>query len=384
MTFLFWLLLALIIYCYFGYPLALVLISKVFTRAVKRNDILPTVSVAIAVYNEEDVIRRKLENLAALDYPKERMEILVGSDGSSDQTDKIIQSFPDLRIQLFTNSLRRGKASIINELVPKARGEIIVFTDARQIFAVDAVRELVKNFSDPHVGCVSGELIFRAHGVGGTGKGINLYWEYEKNIRNAESKIHSMLGATGAIYAIRKELYSTLPTDIILDDMFTPLQIVERGYRSIFDENAKAFDQVADNPKEEYRRKARTLFGNYQIFSRFRKMFIPWQSPIAIQLFSHKFLRVLIPFFMIGIFILNFLLPQDGPYGTILHLQIIFYALASLGALLRDQKCGILGVIARISYVPYVFCLLNFSALIGFTRFINAKQKVTWEKARHV
>jgi len=198
-----------------------------------------------------------------------------------------------------------------------------------------------------------------------------------------------MLGATGAIYAIRRELFVNVPENVVLDDMFVPLRIIQKGYRAIFDSCARAYDKAADSPKEEHRRKTRTLFGNYQIFWIFRGMFNPFTSPVAIQLFSHKFLRVMIPFVMIALFFLNGILARRGvgPYAPPLYeimfaLQIAFYVLAVMGALARHQKYGILKIIAKICYIPYVFCLLNFSALIGFFRFASSTQDVIWEKAR--
>jgi cellulose synthase/poly-beta-1,6-N-acetylglucosamine synthase-like glycosyltransferase len=309
------------------------------------------------------------------------VEIIIGSDGSKDKTDDIIEHFQNPKIKLITKDIQRGKIAMLNEIVVYAKNDILVFTDARQEFAQDALRALVKNFTDPTVGCVSGELIL-AKEEGATAKGINLYWNYEKFIRNAESQIHSMLGATGAIYAIRRELYSPAPKDTILDDMFIPLKIIQKGYRAIFDGNAKAFDRPANSPREEYRRKARTLYGNYQIFRMFLGLFNPFKSPIALQLFSHKFLRVVVPFFLIAVFIINFFLRQDNLYARIFSLQVIFYLMAFIGILSRHQKCGILGLVSRMCYIPYVFCLLNFSALIGFFRFVGSRQEVTWSKAR--
>jgi len=186
--------------------------------------------------------------------------------------------------------------AVINDLVALARHDVIVFTDARQTFEHDAICQLAANFSDTKVGCVSGELIFLTDpSVGSTGKGVDLYWRYEKFMRNLESRIHSMLGATGAIYAVRKNLFTPIPSMIVLDDVFVPMRIVGQGYRAIFDGTAKAYDRVADSPKEEYRRKARTLFGNFQLFGMLSSLFNPFKSPVAIQFFSHKLLRVMVP-----------------------------------------------------------------------------------------
>ncbi len=383
MTVLFWLFIFLIVYCYFGYPLLLWLMAQLRSHPVRKGSYEPRISVVLSVWNEEDVIMKKIQNLLSLDYPKEKMEILIGSDGSTDKTVQIIRRFNDPRIRLIDRPQRRGKMATINELVQAAANEVIIFCDARQTFAPQAVRELVANLADPHVGCVSGELVFQEKKEeGATAKGVSLYWSYEKFIRKQESRLHSMLGATGAIYAIRRELFVPIPTHIVLDDMFVPLQIIRNGYRATLDESAKAYDQAADSPREEHRRKTRTLFGNYQIFGLFPNLFNPLTSPVAIQLFSHKLLRVLIPFFLIPLFILNLFLSSEQLYQKLFYLQITFYVMAGIGALSRYQKHGIFSLISKICYVPYVFCLLNLSALIGTLRFLGTKQEVTWEKAR--
>jgi len=377
----FWILLLLIIYCYFGYPLLIGLAAKCSRYQTQRRTNEPSVSIVLSIWNEEEVIKKKIENLCSLDYPQEKMEILIGSDGSTDRTEDIIKQFSDPRIQVFDSSVRRGKMFTINHLVEQAKNEIIVFTDARQIFERDAIKRLVSNFSDPNIGCVSGELIFSKR-EGGTAQGINLYWNYEKWIRRNESDMHSMLGATGAIYAIRRKLFTNIPAGIVLDDMFVPIKIIQKGFRAIFDPLAKATDEVSDSPIEEHRRKARTLFGNYQIFWIFRTMFNPLKSPIALQLFSHKLLRVLIPFFMIALFFINWSLFNDPFFAALFYLQIAFYTMAVIGGLARHQKYGILKIVSKVCYVPYVFCLLNFSALAGFFRLIFGRQDILWAKAR--
>lgn len=377
----FWIFLSLIVYCYLGYPFLISILSKVIPRPVKKSSIFPEVSIVISVYNEEDVIARKINNLLSLDYPSEKIEILIGSDGSVDQTNKIVSNFSDPRVRLIAHGQRRGKMATLKELVDMAKGEIIVFNDARQILEKDAIKNLVENFADRKVGCVSGELIF-SQKEGETAQGINLYWEYEKFMRRHESQIHSMLGATGAIYAVRKELFTPGPDNVILDDVFIPFKIIEKGFRAVFDGTAYAYDKAAQDPKEEYRRKARTLYGNYQIFFLFPDLFNPLASPIAIQFFSHKFLRVIVPFLMIALVPLNFFILDEKIYQIAFAAQILFYAAAITGALAKSQKCDILTPVAKFCYVPYVFCLLNFSALIGFYRFIRAKQEITWQKAR--
>ncbi len=385
MKLLFILTIGIIFYCYVGYPAILWVMAKLFARDVYKDKCyLPTVSLVISVYNEEDIISQKLNNLLNLAYPKDKIEILIASDGSTDRTNQIIRGFSDSRLKFKENASRSGKMAVLNDLVSQANNDIIVFADARQVFAATAIRELVANFADPDVGCVSGELVF-LNEKGNTAKGIGLYWRYEKFIRKQESALSSMLGATGAIYAIRKGLFHPIPKDIILDDVFIPLKIIQKGYRAIFDSSARAFDRPADNPKEEFTRKVRTLAGNYQILCIERGMLNPFKSPIAIQLFSHKLLRLLIPFMMIMAFLLNLLLAVDDLFFKwTLSIQIFFYIMALIGILLKDKKRGILSLIAKLCYIPYVFCLLNFAAIIGLVRFILKREDVKWEKARTV
>ncbi len=379
----FWTLLFLIIYCYAIYPLIVFLLARLNPYPILKADIKPTVSIVISLYNEEDVIAVKINNLLEADYPPEKLEILIGSDGSTDRTHAIIRQFTDKRINLIINPKRQGKMATLNELVPKARNEIIVFTDARQILDKDAIRKLVSNFADPKIGCVSGELLFVSVD-GGVAQGVNLYWNYEKFIRRQESSIHSMLGATGAICAIRKSLFVPGPVNIVLDDMHTPFKIIQQGYRAVMDDAAHAYDQVAVNPQEEYRRKTRTIYGNYQIFAMFPGLFNPLASPVSFQLFSHKFLRVIIPFFLIALFIINFFLRHDPVFAILWDLQVIFYLLAIIGFFTRRNKRKIFKYLTKLCYIPYVFCLLNFSAFIGFWLFIFSKQETTWKKARDI
>jgi cellulose synthase/poly-beta-1,6-N-acetylglucosamine synthase-like glycosyltransferase len=381
---LFWTLLFLTFYCYIGYPAFLFFLSQILSRKIQKQHAEKSISIILAVHNEEDVIENKIKNILSLNYPPQKVEIIIGSDGSDDSTNEIIRQYLKQGVSFFPFSQRRGKMATLNDLVAHTKNDILVFTDARQEFENNALEELIANFSDNSIGCVSGELIFRKRkGESSTAQGINFYWNYEKMMRSRESSIHSMLGATGAIYAIRRELYTPVPRDVVLDDMFVPLNIIRKGYRAIFDDSAKAYDYAADSPREEYRRKARTLFGNYQIFTIFWDLFIPFKSPIALQLFSHKLLRVIVPFFMIAIFLLNFLLAISSSfYEFIFRLQIIFYLMACLGALSRYSKYGILKAISRICYIPYVFCLLNFSALAGFIRFTGGRQQIIWKKAR--
>ena len=266
---------------------------------------------------------------------------------------------------------------MLNEIVPQAKGEIIVFSDARQIFKKDALRNLVANFADEKVGCVSGELVFVDEDKASVSKGIGFYWRYEKWMRKMESRISSAVGATGAIYAIRKDLFTPPPENTILDDVFIPLKIAQKGLRVIFDSQAVAYDKVVSTSKKEFTRKVRTLAGNFQLFIQCRSLFNPFKSKLSWQLFSHKFLRAVAFFFLLSLFVTNLLLRDSYPYSVILLLQVIFYSLA-VGGFVAEK----FSFQNRILSFPFVFCVLNFAGLRGFLKFVFGKQGVKWERVQ--
>ena len=368
----------LIIYTYFGYPILLSIAGLILKKPVNKKKNCPHVSIILSIFNEDVIIEDKIKNLLELDYPEEKLEILVGSDGSTDKTIDTLQKYKNHSIRIFNFKQRQGKISVINALVKEAAGEILFFTDARQMLKKDAILELVKNFSDLKIGAVSGELIMEDRGSDPSARSINLYWQYEKWIRKHESAIGSTIGTTGAIYAMRKNLYTPPPEDTTLDDVFIPLKVVEAGYRVIFDETALALDEVAHSAGEEYSRKVRTLAGNCQMLAQFKHMLNPLRSKIAIQLFSHKLMRLIAPFLLIIIFALNLTLIDKEIYKISLTTQTIFYCFAAVGIFLKKQ-----GRVWKIFKLPYVFCTLNISAIEGIYRFIFNKQQITWQKTKY-
>ncbi len=374
MKLLFWASFLGIVYTYFGYPLLLWVISSLFRKPVRQRVLEPSVSIVISAFNEEKDIEKKLLNLLNLNYPEEKLEILIGSDGGSDQTDEIVMRFRSTRVRFFRFIKNSGKPQVLNALTDEAKGEIIVFTDSRQEFDREAIYALTKNFEDPKVGCVSGELYFKssADSSAAISDGMDAYWRYEKWLRKKESELSSMLGATGAIYAIRKALRPKLPADVLVDDMYIPFSIIQKGYRAVFESEAQAFDRPSEKGEQELKRKTRTLAGNYQIFAYFPGLFNPFTSSVAWQLFSHKFLRLMIPFLLITQFVSNIFLLPHPLYLTFFAGQILFYGLAI--SEIKKTKKGI-------GYIPYTFCLLNYSAALGFIKFVTGKQKANWEKA---
>lgn len=375
--FLFWSAAFLLFYSYAGYPLLLALTARFLARPVKKGSYEPRVSIVLSAFNEEKFIGDKIRNLLELDYPAEKIEILVGSDGGSDRTDEIVSAFQDPRIRFFRFVSNQGKPHVLNGLISEARGAVLVFTDSRQRFEPQAVRRLVENFADPAVGCVSGELYFEDARGSGVAVGMDAYWKYEKWLRKKEAQIGSMLGATGAIYAARTHLVPTVPLNTLVDDMYIPLAIVAQGYRAVFESEAKAYDIVSSKGTQEFKRKVRTLSGNFQIFAAFRKLLNPLRSPVAWQFWSHKVLRLMVPYFLIAVLAANCFLLSNPFYGVTLVLQILFYGLAAWEAL--RQRAGAQG--RSLGAIPYMFCLLNVSAAAALFRYLRGEPKASWEKA---
>ncbi len=381
----FWISIFFIIYTYFGYPLILFALSRFKTTPPKKSyDRHPFVSVIISAYNEGKVIEAKLRNLLNQEYPEDKLEVIVVSDGSTDDTDIIVQRFPDPRVKLIKLSDRRGKPRALNIGVSRAKGEIILFSDSRQLYARNSIKEIVANFNDKSVGAVSGELHLvkkldgQTEDLDEATESIGFYWKYEKLLRKLESKIDSAVGATGAIYAIRRELFHPIAEDTILDDVLIPMYVVLQGYRVIFEPKAKAFDLITPDPKREFTRKVRTLSGNFQLFLRFKELYNPFKNRILFQMISHKIFRLLIPFALISVFILNVLLISAvSLYKITLITQLFFYLLALSGHFAPHRSSKLWSILS----IPRVFLMLNTAVMVGLYRYIVGKQKVTWDKA---
>lgn len=362
---------SIIFYTYFGYPAIVYIISLFYKKPVRRNLPYPTVSVLMAVHNEEKNIEKKMQSLLELDYPKSRIELLIGSDGSCDKTDELLSGYANERIKLYRKPERRGKPSMLNLLAKEAKGDILVFTDARQRLDKNSVYELVKNLADSRVGSVSAELYFEG-GDNKAANGVGLYWRYEKFIRQCESKTGSMLGATGALYAIKRKLFPGLPADLILDDVYIPMKIVQQGYRAIFTNKARIYDRYSANPKEEFLRKTRTLAGNFQLLKYLGWLINPFRGIVSWQFISHKLLRLVMPFFLLLLFVSNVFLLEGVFYRAIFILQFLFYGFAVAGSIYKNTN--------KLFDIPNMFCVMNIAAVAGLYRFITKRQDVLWER----
>lgn len=382
----FWSMIFLILYTYFFYPLTLIAISGirqiikdtsfVFSKNERRNrtQTLPEISVVIAAYNEEKCIEERINNLLALDYPEDKIKFIVGSDGSTDNTNEILQKFDHQNLDIYCFDENRGKINVLNELVGKVESEIAVFSDANTMFEPDALKKLVAHFENNKVGAVCGELHL-IDPFSGDNKD-NLYWKYEQVLKFHESRLNALLGANGAIYAIRTELYQALPTDTIIDDFCIVMNIAKEGHVVTYAPEAKAIEEIAPDLAEESSRRIRIGAGNYQAMMRLGWLLNPMQGYRFFSYFSHKILRWFVPHLMVFIAILNVFLALDSSfYQVMLVLQILFYIAAIIGLKMKSVS----GAIGKVLQLIAFFVSMNYSLLKGFFRFLNNNLSATWE-----
>jgi poly-beta-1,6-N-acetyl-D-glucosamine synthase len=374
MTWVFWAGVAIVTYAYVGYLALLWLRAKVNPHPAMRGKFEPLVSVVMVVRNEESVLAEKIRNLVAMDYPAEKLQVVVVSDGSTDGTEAILREHArSPQVHVVLNQLPRGKAQGLNDGLNMAHGDVVIFTDARQPIDRNAFRLLMENFADTQVGAVSGELMLGDPVTGETGRGMGLYWRIEKRVRELESATGSVVGATGAIYAVRRELVPQVPDDTILDDVFIPMHVARQGQRVLFDARARAWDHPDLGAEREFRRKVRTLTGNYQLLQ-----LAPWllrkQNPLRFELISHKLVRLVVPFALIAMLVSTWFLPGTL-YRVAFWAQLGIYGLSLLGW--AGWK---LGPISRLADIAYTFTALNAAALVAFANFATG-QKAVWMQA---
>jgi cellulose synthase/poly-beta-1,6-N-acetylglucosamine synthase-like glycosyltransferase len=334
-----WLSVALLVYTYAGYPLLIRLWASFKPQHPITGWMMPRLTLVVVAHNESRRIKQRLENFLDLDYPWDHLDIIVASDGSTDDTAEQARTYHSTYVRVLEFKKRRGKSAVLNDVMKLVRGEIVVLADARQRFETGALRALASRFADPQVGAVSGELILMdgdSHSE--VGKGVDFYWRYEKFMRLYEGIIDSTVGATGAIYAMRRELFQPIPESLILDDVLIPMQVVRQGYRVLFEPKARAYDWV-------------------------------------VQTVSHKLFRLLSPLLLATAFLANLALAGDQAYRALLAAQVLFYGAALLGYLTRhaSRKPFFLNI-------PYAFCLLNWATVMALIHLLNGRQQVTWER----
>ena len=316
----FWCLVGFVGYTYVIYPIVLALLARRGAR-VNSGEPPTSVSVILAAYNEEAVLDRRLKELSNLvGGSGVRGEILVVSDGSTDRTVEIAREFADAGVRVL-DLPRGGKATALTAGAAAARHDVLVFADARQRWAADALVRLLENFADPTIGAVSGDLVVES--APGVMAGVGVYWKYEKLLRRLESRISSTVGVSGSISAVRRDLFRPIPAGTVLDDVYWPLRVAMQGYRVIHDERAHAYDRLPDQVRSEFRRKVRTLSGNYQLMARLTGALVPWRNPVWFQFVSHKLFRLLVPWALLALLVISALLPA-GIYQVALAAQVVF------------------------------------------------------------
>jgi poly-beta-1,6-N-acetyl-D-glucosamine synthase len=353
-----------ILYTYLGYPLAMWMLARLRTPTRTIETITPSVSVVLAVHNGVEWLPGKIQHLLDLDYSAIR-EIIIVSDGSTDGTAELLISQRSRRIKTVILREHGGKAVAVNAGVAQATGEVILFVDIRPEIGPGAIQQLVNNFADPSVGCVAGELLLRHDGHDAASEAVGgLYWRYEQWIRKCEAAFDSPVGVYGGFYAIRRNLYSTMPAGIILDDMYQPLSIIRLGYRSVLDSSAIVYDVWPKKMEGEFHRKVRTLAGNFQLF----KM-APWtlttSNRVFFQLVSHKLLRLLVPYLLVLLLISSaFLAPGSNAIAAFTTLQVLGWMLAIAGLRFR------IPIFQRIVSPLSALLVLNAAAVVGLYRFL--------------
>lgn len=376
LQFLFWLSVIGIGYIFVGYPTLIWICARCRPKSVNRQSTPRTLSIVIVAHNESLNLPPKLASLFASRHSEWIREILIGSDGSTDDTVAVVNAFPDSRAKAIEFSQRRGKPAVLNDLVPQCTGEIVLLADSRQEFDVDCLDRLLQNFADPKVGVVSGELVLRSQpGDSTAAQGIGFYWKYEKFIRKHESLFRGVPGATGACYAIRKSLFRAIPEQTILDDVAIPMLAIEQGYRCLFEPNALIYDTPSKSTKQESIRKRRTIAGAAQLVRLFPLWIWPGRHPLWLEFVSHKLLRLVSPILLLVALITNLILASNPFYAVMLVAQLGLY-----GAALTGWFCQSIGRRVACFGPPLMFVALNLTTVLALWDAARCRYRVTWQK----
>lgn len=375
----FWLGILLISFSYIIYPILLAIAAKMFGNSAQHKNISaitewPEVAVVIAAFNEEQDIKKRIENLLSQDYPNDKITYFIGSDGSTDNTNSILSEFSDPRLKTQLFDVNRGKASVLNNLVELVEQPIIVFSDANTHFESDAIKRLVVHFEDKKVGAVCGEL--NLFNPGDNDNKDNTYWQYEQFLKEKEGQLDALLGANGAIYSIRTHLYTPIPANTVVDDFLIVMNVAKKKYSIVYDKSALAHEEIAPSIAEESKRRIRIGTGNYQAFTRLYWALNPLIGWRFFSYFSHKVLRWFTPHLMIMTLMCNVILIGNTFYNTTLLIQITGYAIAIWGQRSSNKGEAIPSSVAFLTF----FVSINFALLQGFYRFAFKNVKGTWQR----
>jgi len=362
---------------YAFYPLVIWLLDNLFPFKVQKADITPTVSVIIPAHNEQGAIEKKIQNTLALNYPEDRMEILVGSDGSTDQTAQIVRRYSDQRVRFFDYNENRGKTAVQNDLVKSSTGEIIVFTDAASFINPNTLKAAVRNFADNRTGCVAGLMRFTANADNLTTQSQGLYWRYERNLRELESRLGRLIGVDGPLYAIRRNFYVPLAPNLI-SDLMSPLLVLEMGKKVVLEPEAVVEEEAKNKPGEEFKTRRRITARGLVGLSRYGRMLNPFRYPgLASQIFFHKVLRWFVGPLVAVNLLVCLALSHHWFFQVVLVSYAAFFVASGLGWIL-DR----LGLKVKLLIAPYYFTLVNLAATLGIIDFLRQKQAVTWQPVR--
>ena len=378
---LFWVAVFLIVYTYIGFPLGVVLRGLLWNFPYQHEGPSnpPAVSLVISAYNEMKSIAAKLDNILAMEYPPDRLEVLIASDGSTDGTDVIVDRYKEHGVKLLSLP-RLGKAAALNAAVNASTGEILVFSDANSIYQVDAIQKLVRPFADPKVGGVAGNQVYRTKVSGGSSiDGERAYWNFDRMLKQFQSKSGNTLAATGAIYAIRRSLFRPIP-DGVSDDFITSTGVIVQGYRLVFAPQAIAYEPIAATSQMEFGRKVRVIIRSWKAFIFRRELLNPFRYKFyAIQLFSHKILRYLLVFPLLMLFLVSPFLWKAGFIYEIATIgQVAFYCCALFGWLLNGTRFGR----KKLFTIPFYFCMVNTASLVAILNVLRGRQIKHWEPQR--
>jgi cellulose synthase/poly-beta-1,6-N-acetylglucosamine synthase-like glycosyltransferase len=367
-----------IVYVYAGFPVLMAVLARMRPRPARRGNVLPTVTVVIAAYNEEAAIAGKLENTLASDYPADRLDVVVVSDGSTDRTDEIVTTEFAGRARLLPLGGRFGKTIGQNRAMEETTGDVVVFTDATTILRADTVRELVAPFSDPEVGCVGAWVAMGAEGGEAMAEGRQAYADYDQWLRIQESVFASILGTSGACYAVRRSAYTPLPADVI-SDMAQVVKVVQQGLRAVVEPRAVVFEpgesiSLAEEMERRTRIMVRGLRAQWYLRDFFNPMGHPW---FCWQILSHRLFRLAIPVFMMAVFVANLWLLDRPFFQLTLAGQLAFYGAAAAGGVLER-----LGVRRRVLMLPFYFCAVNVAPILAVREILRGERRITWETRR--
>ncbi|MDN5211669.1 glycosyltransferase family 2 protein [Fulvivirgaceae bacterium BMA12] len=380
----FWILLFVIFYAYLGYGIVLVLLLKIknlFSKpgAADSEPFEPEVTLFVAAYNEAAYIEDKIKNTLDIDYPRDKLRIVFVTDGSDDGTPEILRKHEGIHV--YHQASRAGKIGAINRGMGFVISPIVIFSDANAMLNKQVVREMVKHYRNPAVGCVAGEKrILKREFDTASGAGEGIYWRYESALKKMDSNLNSAIGAAGELFSIRTELFEPVEKDTLLDDFIISMRIAARGHKIVYEPGAYASESASASIKDEMKRKVRICAGGLQSIVRLKALLNPFRfGLLSFQYISHRVLRwTLVPLFLLLVIPLNYLLMLDkqGIYILLFYGQVLFYSAALIGWFLENRSLRI-----KLVFVPFYFSIMNIAAFKGFFRYIKGSQSVLWERA---